>query len=214
MVPSAVSTPVQSPPPEQRDHHRLASLRTGALEFLPVPFLDEWLIKRQRREVVAGILQRRGISYDRGVPAAIAGGGRSLFARLGSLTRGLFLKPLLRLFRTVFIWISARNAARTAMTTYFLARFLHHPDLAPGGRRPYLTRARARQLADLFRRVAADIDVHAAKSALKKLALLFGRKHQTSADEVAESIEDAAPGFIAAFDAKVDRGLAALDHPA
>lgn len=178
-----------------------------------MPFLDEWLIMRERREVVAGILRRRGISYDRGVPKAVAGSGRSLSARLGTLSRGLFLKPLRKLFRTVFVWISARNAARTAMTTYFLARFLHHPDLARGENRPYLTKARARQLGALFRGVAADIDLRAARAALEKVALLFDRKRRASADEVVASIEEAAPGFIAAFDAKVDRGLAECNQP-
>lgn len=185
----------------------VTSASTGAFEFLPIPFLDEWLIKRQRRSMVEDILTKRGISFDKKVPAILVGGGTTLLARIGSMSRGLVLKPLRKMFRTVFFWLTARSAARTAMLTYFLARFLHHPELVPQDAGRTLTVDRARFLADTFREVSEGIDVRAVRTTFGQLVHLFARRKETSGNEVSQTIEESAPGFIADFDGMIQKRL-------
>lgn len=187
-----------------------SSLGTGAMEFIPLPFVDEWLIKRQRKSMVESILRARGITSDSGVPDRIVGSGKSLMVRLGSLTRGLILKPLRKLFRSVFFWLTAKNAARTAMVTYFLARFLHHHDLLSPSNRQHLSLERADLLGGVFREVSNGIDLSAAKSAIRELVKLFARPGDTSRGEVGNTIEESAPGFVARFDQMASERLAEL----
>lgn len=183
------------------------SFGTGASEFIPVPFLDEWVINKQRRALVGSILSKRGITFKKNVPALLTGSGRTWIGRLGSMARGLVLKPLKKLFRTVLFWIAARNAARTAMATYFLARFLQHPGIVPAGAAQHLTEERARFLGQVFREVAAGIDMRAAKGAFKQIVGLFKRSKPASADELSKAIERASPGFVAEFDSMLDEKL-------
>lgn len=196
--------PASDPPAAPRQFRR-ASLSTGAFEFVPVPFLDEWLIKRQRRGMIRSILESRGLDYDPEVPRILAGGGRSLVARLGSMLRGLVLKPLKKLFRTVFFWLTARSAARTAVETYFLARFLHHPDLGRLTGPSRVSRSDARRLIAIFVGVSRNIDLQAASSAVARVTSIFrqGGKKPVEPQEVSGVIEEEAPGFIAEFDRRI-----------
>jgi len=177
---------------------------TGASEFIPLPFVDEWLIKKQRRAMAASILERRGMVFDEDVPKFLASDHRALSQRLGSFTRGLVMKPLKKVFRTVLFWLTVRNASRTAMETYFLARFLHHPNLVPGQR---VSSAAARELRKVFTEVATGIDLRAAKNGVRQLMKLFSKKKNATNAEIAGTIERAAPGFIAEFDAMIDARL-------
>ncbi len=187
---------------------RTASLGTGAYEFIPLPFVDEWAIKRHRKSMVESILKKRGFTFENGVPAILAGGGRSFFSRLGSMSRGLILKPLRKLFRSVLFWLTAKNAARTAMVTYFLARLLHHPALLPDGAGNHLTEERARFIGKVFADVAKGIDLRAAKDAFRQVVRLFSRPGKASEEQVIRTIEETAPGFISEFDAMVGEHLA------
>ncbi len=187
---------------------RTASLGTGAYEFIPLPFVDEWAIKRHRKSMVESILKKRGITFETGVPELLAGGGRSLFSRLGSMSRGLILKPLRKLFRSVLFWLTAKNAARTAMVTYFLARLLHHPGLLPEGAGNHLTKERARFISDVFTDVSKGIDLRAAKDAFRQVVRLFRWPGKASEEKVIQTIEETAPGFISEFDAMVGERLA------
>lgn len=185
-----------------------ASLGTGVSEFIPIPFLDEWIIKKQRQAMIGMILAQRGITFEKQVPALLTSSGRTLTGRLGSMTRGLILKPLKKLFRTVFFWLAARNAARTAMATYFLARFLQHPGIVPHALGQHLTAERARFLGKMFREISEGIDIRAAKGAFAQVVALFKRSEPTSAAELSKVIERSSPGFIAEFDAMLDARLA------
>lgn len=184
-----------------------ASMGTAAYEFIPVPFVDEYMINRQRRAMVREILKERGISHDGEVPDILIGGGKTLVSRLGSLSRGLVTKPLKKVFRSVFFWLSARSAARTAMVTYFLARFLHHPRLTGQGSGDMLTEERAKFLRQTFQEISKGLDIRAAKGAFRQLAKLLFRSRKASGKEVSETIESEAPGFIAEFDAMLDERL-------
>jgi len=193
------------PKPSIRVHG--ASLGTGASEFIPVPFLDEWMIKKQRRAMIGMILSKRGMTFEKDVPMILTGSGRTLIGRLGSMSRGLILKPLKKLFRTVFFWLAARSAARTAMVTYFLARFLQHPGIVPAGAPQHLTQDRARFLGQVFRDVSEGIDIRAAKGAFVQVLSLFKRPEPASAAELSKAIEKTSPGFVAEFDSMIDARL-------
>ncbi len=158
--------------------------------------------------MVQDILENRGITFETDVPGILIGGGKGLLVRLGSMTRGLVLKPLKKMFRTVFFWFTARSAARTAMVTYFLARFLHQPDLVSPGTGNRLTKQRAEELAEIFREVSEDIDLRAVRGTFRRVAGLFARNKDISGGEVGEEIERSAPGFIAEFDTMVRTRLA------
>ena len=151
------------------------------------------------------VLKQRGIAFDEDAPEVLVGGGKTLFERLGSLTRGLVIKPLKKMFRSVLFWLTARNAARTAMVTYLMARFLHHPRLVGEGE--VLTVERARFLGQVFLEVSRGVDVRAAKGAFRKLVKLSGQREKASGEEVSETIEQAAPGFVAEFDSMVNERL-------
>ena len=190
---------------------RIASARTGAFELIPLPFVDEWLINRQRRIMVKRILDERGIRFDRGVPRMLAGGGRGLFSRIGGAIRGLVFKPLRKIFRSVFFWLTARNAARTALVSYFLARFVHHPGIAPDA--GPLTRQRAEELAGVFREVARGLDMKAASDAYRRLLRFFKGNDRIAPDRLSRAIEEEAPGFVAEFDTRIAERLSTLNAP-
>lgn len=188
-----------------------SSFGTGAYEFIPLPFLDDWLINRQRKGMVEAILERRGITYDEKVPRIFVDSGRSLFGKMGSLTSGIVMKPLKKLFRTVFFWLTARNAARTTMVSYLFARFLHHPNLISASEGKHLKTERAEVLSAVFRDVSRNIEIRAAKGAIQQLVGLFARSKKTSAEEIGLIIEKSAPGFISEFDAMVTKRLLESD---
>lgn len=189
-------------PRSARPAYRSASFRTGVYEFIPVPFLDEWLISRERRKIVKTTLKTFGIGFDRKAVRILAGGGRSFSARLRSFAKALFLKPLRKAFRTVFFWYAARSAARNVVATYFLARFLHHPQLLADREGSHLNAAEARQLAAIFDSVSKNIDLRMLGGAVMKVRSLMGARVATDVDrgELKQAIEHEAPGFIAEFD--------------
>lgn len=196
-------------PGNNRGFH-VTSASTGAFEFLPVPFLDEWLIRRQRMKMVENILRERGVTFDPEVPAILVSGEKTLLSRLGSVTRGLILKPVRKLFRSVLFWLTAKSAAKTAMVTYFLARLLHHPGIIEPDRKNHLTTARARILSKAFSEISEGIDVRAVRNTFGKLTHLFARRKQTSGNDVAKTIEESAPGFISEFDQLVEKKLLSI----
>ena len=188
---------------------KAVSFGSGVYEFIPLPFVDEWAIKKHRKSMIESILKKRGITFEKEVPELLAGGGQSFFSRLGSMGRGLILKPLRKLFRSVLFWMTAKKAARTAMVTYFMARLLHHPGLVAESAGNHLTAERARFVGEVFRGVAKGIDIRAAKDAFGQVVRLFSRPGKASEEQVSRTIEETAPGFIAKFDAMVGERLAA-----
>lgn len=191
-----------------RRRFRRRSLQTGAYELIPFPFVDDWLIARERRRMVKITLEGRGFTLDPKVARLLAGGEASWIARLGSLAKGLVFKPLKKLFRTAFFWLSVRNAGRTAVATYFLGRFLHHPQLQPSGGR-HVTDAEARRWAAIFEEASRHLDLKAAGDAIRRVnGLLRGRsQRQVRSEEVEAAIEKEVPDFIDDFDEFVARRL-------
>ncbi|MFC7337522.1 hypothetical protein ACFQY0_10070 [Haloferula chungangensis] len=180
-----------------------ASFRTGIYEFIPVPFFDDWLISRERRQIVRTILQRRGLGFDDHVVRILAGGGRSFSSRLRSFAKGLMMKPLRKIMRTALFWLTARRAAKNVVATYFLARYLHHPDLGAACEKDRITLSDARELAAVFEDISKNIDLKALGGAVRKVkGVLDGRRaFEVDRQELKDAIETEAPGFIAEFDA-------------
>jgi len=205
-----------------------ASLHTAAFQFVPLPFVDDWLIARRRRKLVQHILESRGIRFEDKVPAILSDWvNRSMLNRVGSFSRGLITKPLRKVFRTVFFWLTVRTAVRTLAETYFLGRFVSHPDLGAvldsdgnsdgdSEASAFLSNRRARELADLFKEVVVGIDLRLARDGYDRAWRHFrqfrrGRRSQLiSTAEVERVIGEEYPGFITTFDSDVSARLLSL----
>ncbi len=172
------------------------SLQTGAFQFIPLPFVDDWLTARQRWAMVRSILNERGISYDGDVPRLLAGGGRSLVARAGSLAKGAVMKPMRKILRTTLFWMTVRRAALVVVETYLLARFLHLPAL--GGQ--HLTADDGRRLARIFEEISQNLDLKAARDVVEKVNRILAKEKPVPSEEMQTEIERDAPGLLARFD--------------
>ncbi len=203
--------PIDVTGPATRRSFAGASLRTGAYQLIPLPFVDDWLTLRQRKGMVRAVLEARGFTYEAQVPRVLAGGSLSLTARLGSMAKGLVLKPMRKIFRTVLFWVAARRAARAVVETYFLGRFLHHPAVAGQGGGTHLTQSDGQRLASVFQEVSKNLDLHAAHELVKKVGRLVvkqpGRSKEVTSQELQGVIEQEAPGFVERFDRLVDQKL-------
>ena len=177
------------------------SFQTGVFEFIPLPFVDDWLIVRERRLLVEKILKGRGVSFEKEVPKLIADGGKkTLMGRLGGLLKGLILKPLRKVLRTFLFWLTIRRAVLNVVETYFLARFANlaeiNSDAGP------ITDAQATAWGKLFRQVVEKSDQRFAKEGTRRLWKLMKQKKQSasevlSPEEVEDELEKEAPGILA-----------------
>ncbi|MDP0491369.1 MAG: hypothetical protein Q7Q71_10000 [Verrucomicrobiota bacterium JB023] len=190
------------------DHGR--SLRSGVYEFIPLPFIDDYLLKRERRKLVESVLKRNNVGYDEKAAATLAGRKGSLSAKLRGFARGLLMKPLKKVFRTVFFWLMVKNAVSDMIESYLLARFAGHPRLALNG---YLTEERAQEVMPIFERNVTRIDHRLAGEGVRHLWQWMRKQKQedaVSGENVEEAIEKEAPGLLASFDRKVDEELGSL----
>ena len=212
------STELATRPVSSLTVHR-QSVQTGAFEFIPLPFVDDWLIRRERRLLVKKVFTQRGLSFEPGVPKSLADGGAKTFmGRLGSIAKSLVLKPLKKVLRTFFFWLTIRRAVLTMMETYFLARFANLPEVGATGER--ITVAEAEQWGKIFFTTVAKADSRMAREGTKHLwAWLKEKKQETSEQgeavsqqEVEDVLEKEAPGILADFDRRAREGLQAVSR--
>ncbi len=185
------------------------SFQTGAFEFVPIPFVDDWLICRERRSLVTKILRRRGLRYENKVPQLLAdGGARTFFSYLGGLVRALILKPLRKIFRTFLIWFTIRRAVLTVVETYFLARFVHALEAEPA--HP-ITNSQAKAWGKVFKETIAHLEKRIAKEGTRQIWQWMKDKRRSadnlSSEEVAARLEKEAPGILADFDRRLHEAL-------
>ena len=190
------------------------SFQTGVFEFIPLPFIDDWLIERERRSLVEKILKSRGVAFEEEVPKLLAdGGAKTLMGRLGGLLKSLILKPLKKIFRTFLFWLTIRRAVLNVVETYFLARFANlaevNSDAGP------VTAAQAAAWGKLFRQVVDKSDQRFAKEGTRRLWKIMKQKKKSqsgtlSPGEVEEELEKEAPGILADFDSRAREGLRAV----
>lgn len=101
------------------------ALLSGLCQFIPVPFADDIADRHVRKRMIAMLLRRRGRGFRveevRPLYTGVSGG---LFRRVGSVARGLFLKPVKKLFRTVFFFLAFRRALLEATGATLLGHTL------------------------------------------------------------------------------------------
>ena len=188
------------------------SFQTGAFEFVPLPFVDDWLIVRERRLLVEKILTSRGVSFEKGVPKLLAdGGAKSLMGRLGGLLKALVLKPLRKILKTFLFWLAIRRAVLNVIETYFLARFVHLPEVNSDA--GPITTAQAAAWGKLFSQVVRNSDQRFAKEGTRRLWKLMKEKKRSqsenlSREEVELELEKEVPGILADFDQRMREALA------
>ncbi|WP_411828066.1 hypothetical protein [Luteolibacter sp. AS25] len=197
--------------PSTPSHVKLGgqSIRSGAYQFIPIPFIDDWLLSHQRKSMISSVLKKRGFSFDSNVPHIISGGSTGFLQRAGSLAKGAIQKPLRKVFRTLFFWLTARRAAVTALETYFLGRLLHHPAIAGKSSPDHLTEEDARRIIAAFRKATKNIDLKTVSSAVSLINPLVRKAKGTPAQssEIRQKIEAEKPGLIAKFEQEISDSL-------
>lgn len=191
------------------------SLQTGVFEFIPLPFLDDWLIVRERRLLAEKILTTRGVTFEAGVPQLLASGGtKSLLRRSSGLVRALVFKPLRKVFRTFLFWLAIRRAVLNVLETYFLARFVNLQEV--NSESGPITTVQAAAWGKLFRQVVANSDQRFAQEGTRQLWEFMKQwKKRSSAEtfsreEVERELEREVPGILSDFDQRMREGMKAL----
>lgn len=183
------------------------SFQTGVFEFIPLPFLDDWLIVRERRLLVEKILTGRGVVFEKEVPKLLADGGkRSLLGRLGGLVRALILKPLRKILKTFLFWLAIRRAVLNVLETYFLARFANLAEV--NSKAGPITKSQAEVMGKQFSQVVKKLDQRFAREGSRRLWQLMRQKKLASGEklsraQVEEELEKEAPGILADFDRRM-----------
>ena len=109
------------------------ALLAGLCEFIPVPFVDDVAGDRVRRSMVAKLLERRGRAIEvASVEPLYAGPPSSGLARVTGFAKSLVFKPLKKLLRTVFLFVTIRRAVLRVAEALLLGRSLDRR-LAAGG---------------------------------------------------------------------------------
>ena len=157
------------------------------------------------------IFEKRGLDYESKVPRLLAdGGAKTLMGRIGGMARALVMKPLRKAFKGVFFWLAIRQAVLTMLETYFLARFAQFPELDSGRK---ITQAEAHQWGQSLVEVASKLDKRLAKEGIRKIWQLMRQKKEAkglSPEEVAQQLEEQAPGLLADFDLRMRQALEAV----
>lgn len=101
----------------------------GLTRLVPVPFLDDFLLRRARKHQVDSLLELHERSFPKGEVAALSSdSGSCLCGIVGfvvMLPITLLLKLLKIVFRTVFFVLAIRSAALVVASTYMLGRTVH-----------------------------------------------------------------------------------------
>lgn len=120
------------------------ALLSGLCQFIPLPFADDIADQQVRKRMVAVLLRRWGRGFDveeiRPLYTGLSGG---LVRKAGSITKGLLLKPVRKLFRTVFFVLTFRRALLETTGALLLGHTLDRllasgwlsPDLASAERK-------------------------------------------------------------------------------
>lgn len=204
---------------DSRNTRSITSIQTGIFQLIPFPFIDDWLIALWRRRMVRRSLKSRGITFDSGVPRIITQWtNRNLASRIRSGAKGVVFKPLKKVFRSVLFWLTARDAMRTTAETFFLARFLQHPNLVKAGADHHLSAKRAEVLGRVSKQAIRKIDHRVVGHATGKVWGSLSRRVRIlregiRSDEFSRIMEERAPGILADFDSRVGELLEEPPRP-
>ena len=102
-----------------------SSVLSGAASIVPVPFLDDLLLKKIRKGLVHRVLKDNGISTDPDTfRTYFAGESKGCLATAFGLIFSLIRKVLKKLLRTVFFVFAVRASGVEMMQTYLIGRTL------------------------------------------------------------------------------------------
>src|SRR5688572_30437195 len=100
------------------------AMLVGLCQFIPVPFVDDWIQQRLLERVVRCVLRGRGRMFPAEDLRPLYTSQHGLLGTAGSAARALVLKPMKKLFRTVLIVFGARRAALEAAEVLLLGHTL------------------------------------------------------------------------------------------
>ena len=133
------------------------ALLSGLCQFIPIPFADDYADQQVRRQMVGTILERRGRSYKASqVSPLYEGPPKFTVGRIGSLAKGLILKPVKKLLRTVFFVATIRRALLEAAEVLLLGHTLDRK-LAEGWLAEDQEPRRRKEGAAAIERAVADV---------------------------------------------------------
>ena len=186
----------------------------GLLEMLPVPFVDDFLQERALRHLVEKLLADHGRTFDPAEAEPLwAGEDSGIFAKAGGFVKGLVMKPVKKLFRTVTLVFAVRRAALDGAEALLLGHTVDRL-LGRGWLADAHDAARRREEAESIR-VAVDrawdnADVQGLKALVRSALKRFGAEDKQAAKRQLEADLETgeARGMFARFDAAVDARLA------
>lgn len=98
-----------------------SAILTGIAGFIPVPFLDDYAAERVRQHMVVSLLKRQGLSHANYLRPLY----RESISCIGSVfqfVRSLIVKPVRKLFRTLFFFLAIRSVTLQMARVYLLGR--------------------------------------------------------------------------------------------
>lgn len=100
-----------------------STMLSGLCSMVPVPFLDDILLKRVRKGVVHRILQKHGSNLNpETIEPVYAGPPRGCLAKAIGLIFSAIKKLIKKLVKTIFFFLAIRSAALDMVETYLLGR--------------------------------------------------------------------------------------------
>jgi hypothetical protein len=124
------------------------ALLVALWRVMPLPFVDDWMHRRAMRQVVRHVLERRGRRFDAEDVRPLYDAPLGLLRRVSSIGKGLLIKPMRKLGRSVLVALAVRRAALEAgevlLLGHTLDRFLASgwmtDEMSPAERRQHALR--------------------------------------------------------------------------
>jgi hypothetical protein len=197
--------------PEQLRRVTLHAVASGLTPLIPVPFLDEYALRRVRERMVRDLLRERGLSAPDRVVTSLAG----LHRPKGSRIQGMIGKTALlslrlawkKFYRRLAFALWMKDCVDMASTSlhhgYLLQHALGRGDLD----------ARSLQVEDTARRVHAAIDAACAEQDPRPVNQLLGRLFSTSKlllSELSRALANSLSGAPRVPEAGEDQEVASL----
>jgi hypothetical protein len=155
------------------------SAASALAALVPVPFLDDHLVRVTRRSMVRELGRERGLALNENEVRLLAGRGPGLrFGCTFGLAIALAVKGALlvvrRIFRSLFFWLAIRDASNAASFTFHEGFLLRRAlaELSVAGARPAGPAAPAgpevQRLRACVERVIADVDPRPVRQAFRR----------------------------------------------
>lgn len=104
----------------------LSAALVGACQYIPVPFVDDYIEGKVLKIMVQRLLKQNGMSLPVEDVKLLYQDRSGLSSRGRSLLKKVVLKPVKTLFRPVFLLFSTRRTAKLIAETILLGRAIDH----------------------------------------------------------------------------------------